>query len=153
MSFLRCSTFRHYARFFPLVAALALASFTSSVSAVDNQDRSIIGKWKFTAALDGSEITSLDEKEAQRLVGQVMTIGADRVQFGAKKCLPPDLDAERVEPRLYLHEQAHASATKLGLPNPVTVVNLGCTVAFVKSKNRLVIHWDGWFFDAVRLKH
>jgi hypothetical protein len=150
MSFLRCSTLRQSARFFPVVAALALASLTTSVSAVDNQDRSVIGKWKFTAALDGSEITSLDEKEAQRLVGQVMTISADRVQFGARKCLPPDLDAERVEPRLYLREQAHASAAKLGLPNPVTVVNLGCTVAFVKAKDRLVIHWDGWFFDARR---
>jgi hypothetical protein len=150
MSFFHCSTLRQRARLFSLVAALALASFTSSVSAVDNQDRSVIGKWKFTAALDGSEITSLNEKEAQRLVGQVMTISPDRVQFGAKKCLPPDLDAERVEPRLYLHEQAHASAAKLGLPNPVTVVNLGCTVAFVKARDRLVIHWGGWFFDARR---
>ena len=150
MPFLHCSTMRQRARFFPVVAALALASLTTSVSATDNQDRSVIGKWKFTAALDGSEITSLDEKEAQHLVGKVMTISADRVQFGTRKCLPPDLDAERVEPRLYLREQAHASAAKLGLPNPVTVVNLGCTVAFVKAKDRLVIHWDGWFFDARR---
>jgi hypothetical protein len=67
-----------------------------------------------------------------------MTISTDRVRFGARKCLPPNLDAERVEPRLYLREQAHASAAKLGLPNPVTVVNLGCTVAFVKAKDRLV---------------
>lgn len=150
MPFLHCSTMRQRARFFPVVAALALASLTASVSATDNQDRSVIGKWKFTAALDGSEITSLDEKEAQHLVGKVMIISADRVQFGTRKCLPPDLDAERVEPRLYLREQAHASAAKLGLPNPVTVVNLGCTVAFVKAKDRLVIHWDGWFFDARR---
>jgi hypothetical protein len=150
MSLLRCSTLRRRARVFPVVVIFALASLATSVSAVDNQDRSVIGKWKFTAALDGSEITSLDEKEAQRLVGQVMTISVNRVQFGARKCLPPDLNAERVEPRLYLREQAHASAAQLGLPNPVTVVNLGCTVAFVKAKDRLVIHWDGWFFDARR---
>jgi hypothetical protein len=150
MSLLCCSTLRQRARVFFVVVILALASLATSVSAADNQDRSVIGKWKFTAALDGSEITSLDEKEAQRLIGQVMTISANRVQFGARKCLPPDLNAERVEPRLYLREQAHASAAQLGLPNPVTVVNLGCTVAFVKAKDRLVIHWDGWFFDARR---
>jgi hypothetical protein len=38
------------------------------------------------------------------------------------------------------------------LPNPVTVVNLGCTVAFIKNRNRLVIHWGGWFFDARRAR-
>ncbi|RJG15034.1 hypothetical protein D3872_15065 [Massilia cavernae] len=117
---------------------------------MDNQERSVIGKWRLTAALDASEITSLDEREAQQLVGKVFTISQSRVQFGTRKCLPPDFAAEHVEPRLYLREQAHASASNLGLPNPVTVVNLGCTVAFIKAKDRLVIHWDGWFFDARR---
>ena len=134
-----------------LIAAFSLSSFApSSAYSVDNQDRRVIGKWRLTAALDSSEITSLDEREAEQLVGQVMTITDDRVQFGKRKCLPPDLDAERVEPQLYVREKAHASASKLGLPNPVTVVNLGCTVAFVKSRNHLVIHWGGWFFNARR---
>lgn len=152
MSFLRCPTLRQRARVFPVIAVLAFASLPAFFAHADDshQERSVIGKWKLTAALDASEITSLDEHEAQRLVGKVFTISQDRVQFGGRKCLPPDLDAERVEPRLYLREQAHASASKLGLPNPVTVVNLGCTVAFIKSQNRLVIHWDGWFFDALR---
>lgn len=150
MSFLHCPTLCQRSRALAVITALAFAGMSTVVSAADDHDLSVIGKWKLTAALDGAEITSLDEKEAQQLVGRVMTISPDRVQFGERKCLPPELDAERVEPRLYLRQQAHASASKLGLPTPVTVVNLGCTVAFIKAKDRLVIHWDGWFFDARR---
>lgn len=149
MLFLRLPEVRQCA--LPLVAALVIiSSITSSAHANESQERSVIGKWRLTAALDFSEITSLDEQEAARLIGRVMTIHKDSVRFGTRKCLPPDLEAQRVEPRLYMREKAHASAARLGLPNPVTVVNLGCTVAFVKNRNRLVIHWDGWFFDAVR---
>lgn len=153
MSFLRCHSLRQLIPALPLYAALALTTLpTFSAHAAENQDRRVIGNWRLTAALDNSEITALDEREAEQLVGKVMMISQDSVRFGTRKCLPPDLDADRVEPRLYLHEQAHASASKLGLPNPITVVNLGCTIAFVKNRNHLVIHWDGWFFDAARIK-
>ncbi|MGJ9418919.1 hypothetical protein ACHAC9_14295 [Massilia sp. CMS3.1] len=152
MPFFSWPTLPHRAWALPVIVALALNGFAPFYAyAVENQDRRVIGKWRLTAALDSSEITSLDEGEAEQLVGQVMTITDDRVQFGKRKCLPPDLDAERVEPRLYVREKAHASASKLGLPNPVTVVNLGCTVAFVKNRNHLVIHWGGWFFNARRM--
>jgi hypothetical protein len=112
----------------------------------------VMGRWRFTAALDGAEITSLDEREAAALVGQVFTISKRRIAFGSRDCGAPELAVERVEPNLYLREQAHASGAKLGLPNPVTVVDLGCTIAFVKNPDKLVIFWKGWFFDAVRLR-
>ena len=153
MALLRSPTLRQRLHALPACAVLALTILSpSSAYAAENRDRSVIGNWRLTAALDNSEITAFDKREAERLVGKVMMISQQSVQFGTRECLPPDLDAERVEPRLYLREQAHASASKLGLPNPVTVVNLGCTIAFVKNKNHLVIHWDGWFFDATRIK-
>ncbi len=102
-------------------------------------DECSFGSWGFACPLP-----------TQQFIGQTFTISPPQVTPGARKCSPPDLFAERVEPRLYLREQAHASASKLGLPNPVTVVSLGCTVAFIKAKDRLVIHWDGWLFDARR---
>lgn len=153
MTFLCRSTLRQRISAFFVCVVLSLTSLsTVSARAAENQDRRVIGNWRVTSALDHSEITAPDEREAQQLVGEIITISPDSVRFGTHKCLPPDLAAERVEPRLYLREQAHASASKLRLPNPVTVVNLGCTIAFVKNRNHLVIHWDGWFFDAARVK-
>lgn len=112
----------------------------------------VIGQWRFTKPLDSSEITALDDDGARRLVGKVFTISREKIKFGTRECLPPSLEEHWVEPRLYLREQAHASAENLHLPNPVAVVELGCTIAFVRDRNRLVIHWKGWFFDAVRVR-
>jgi len=84
------------------------------------------------------------------MVGRIFTISKTAVAFGSRDCGAPELTMERVEPEAYRSEQAHASGDNLGLPNPVTVVDLGCTIAFVKGKNGLVILWKRWFFDAVR---
>lgn len=135
------------------IAAIVLSALqTLPAYATESTDYSVVGKWKLIAALDSAEIASLDEDEAQRLVGRTLKISKKQLQFGKRVCSMPDFEAERVEPRLYLRERYHADGTRLGLPNPVTIVHLDCTSAFVKNPNHLVIFWDGWFFDAARLK-
>lgn len=137
-----------------LIAAIGLLAWpTFPAYATDSTDYSVVGQWKLTAALDSAEIASLDEREAQRLVGRTLRISKKQLQFGKRVCSMPDFEAERVEPRLYLRERYHADGARLGLPNPVTIVHMDCTSAFVKNPNRLVVFWEGWFFDAVRLKH
>lgn len=135
------------------LGAIALAILPALPAHATDEAHNVLGRWRFTAALDAAEIASLDEHEAAALVGKVFTISKKRVAFGSRNCGAPELDVERVEPNLYLREQAHASGKNLGLPNPVSVVDLGCTIAFVKSPNKLVIFWKGWFFDAIRVKH
>lgn len=152
MPFVRYLTSRRRAHAWPLAAIIALSTWSCVPVYAADEGHSVIGRWRFTTALDGAEITSLDEREARKLVGRVFTVTENRVQFGSQTCSPPDFSAKWVEPRLYLREQAHASASHLGLPNPVTVVDLGCTVVFIKNPDRLVVHWKGWFFDARRLR-
>ena len=45
---------------------------------------------------------------------------------------------------------AHASPEKLGLPDPVTSVHINCAYVYKKTPDRLVLNWQGVFFDAVR---
>jgi len=125
---------------------------SASAMAADGYGHAVTGEWKLTAALDGAEITSIDEKEARQLVGKVFKITKDAVHFGVRECGPSDFAAQQVEPGQFLRKEFHASADKLKLPNPVTVVDLSCTTVFIKKPNRLVIAWDGWFFDAVKMK-
>lgn len=136
----------------PLIATVMLLALSTSPVYGADVGRSVIGRWKIVAALDGAEITSRNEVEAKQFVGHEMTISDKVVLIAGEDCLPPDFEATSVEPNLYLREQAHASASLLKLPNPVTVVDLGCTIAFIKNANRIVVFWDGWFFDAVRVK-
>ena len=97
------------------------------------------------------DIASLDEHEAQQLVGHVFVISKEKVKFDERDCGPTGFEAVAVVPELHLRKEFHANAQKLRLPNPVTVVDLSCTSVFIKNRNKLVIAWKGWFFDAVRL--
>lgn len=151
MSFLRCPTLRQPACLLPFIAAVCMAA-PSLGSAADSIEPAVTGKWRFTAALDAADITSLDEREAQQLVGHVFLISKGKVKFDQRDCGPTDFEVEKVEPNLHLRREFHASAEKLGLPNPVTIVDLNCTSVFIKNSDRLVIAWKGWFFDAVRVK-
>ena len=135
-----------------LLAAATLAFAATFAHGMDADERIVTGKWRVTAALDGTDIASLDERGARRVVKRVLEIGRDNVRFGAHTCGPSEFEAESVDPRLYLPQQFHASAENLRLPNPVTVVKLNCTTVFIKNPNKLLIFWDGWFFDAVRVK-
>lgn len=135
-----------------IAVALAMSFGAQSSQAADNQDLSVIGKWRVTKALDSADISSLDDQEAQQVIGRVFTINAKTVKLGrADDCLPPGFEAKLVETNGYVRSWAHASAENLGLPNPVTVVDLGCTSAFIKNRQRIVVFWKGWFFDAKRM--
>jgi hypothetical protein len=141
------STLRSYLA----VLAVALATVQTAPANAEGRDKSVIGKWKLTAVLDSSEISALDDAQAQKLVGQVLSIGADRIKLGKDTCDTPSFEATRAETDEYLYRHARATADNLGLPNPVTVVNLGCMDVYQKPP-KLVVHWQGVFFEAVRLK-
>jgi hypothetical protein len=133
------------------VIALACGS-TPQLQAAERQGTSVIGSWKLSAVLDSSDISALDEEEAEQLIGHVMTISRDKVQLDERVCLSPEFEVIKAETNKYFREQAHASAKKLGLPNPVTAVIVSCTEVYIKAPNRLVVHWKGYFFDAVRVR-
>ena len=112
----------------------------------------VIGDWKFTSILDNVEITSIDDEQAKELLGRVMQIRRDGTRFGDQTCGAPSLETERVEPYMYIRREAQISAKKLRLPDPVDVVDIGCTRVFIKQHNKAVIFWDGFFFGALKIK-
>lgn len=136
-----------------IVATLGIAGFwMGQAHAEEYQELGVIGKWRLMKALDSSDITALDDREAKQFVGQIFTISKKIVKLGNDDCLPPPLESKVVEPKWYLREWGHANSENLDLPNPVTVVDLGCTAAFIKTSQRIVVHWKGWFFDAKRVR-
>ena len=151
MSFLGYMAFSKRINILLLIVVIAM-SISPSAHASDPIERRVTGEWRFTAALDGAEIASLDENEVRKLVGQVFTIKKEQVKFGEMDCGKTEFDAHKVEPQLHLREAFHASSKELGMPTPVTVVDLSCTSVFITKPNHLVIFWQGWFFDAVQVK-
>jgi hypothetical protein len=147
---MRFTKLSHCIRLSLVVATTALA-ICAPLQAAQPGDTAI-GNWKFTAVLDSVDITSIDDEQAKKLLGQIMTIRKDGTRFGDQTCSAPSLEVERVEPNIYVHREAKISARKLRLPNPVDVVDIGCTHVFIKQRNKAVIFWDGFFFGAVKIK-
>lgn len=152
MPFISTALFRYVRTVFLMMLIGFVTVPAASAAVSDAKDRSVIGKWILAATLDFADIASLDEIEAGRLVGRIVTISNEKLTFGELECTSPNFESERVEPGLYLRDRYHADVSELGLPNPVTVVHLDCTSVFLKDRNRLVFFWKGWFFDAKRVQ-
>jgi hypothetical protein len=132
--------------------AIALAIWPATAIHAAEPRQEVIGRWRLNAVLDGTYIVSIDEKEALKLVGQVFTIGKERARFGRHLCGLTNFETEHVETNVYFKKtDPYVNVKSLALPNPVTVVDISCTSVFIKNKNRIVIFWDGFYFDAVRL--
>lgn len=135
-----------------LLPAIALFLHMSCANASVGIDENVIGKWKLTVARGSAAITSRDEKEARQLIGKIVSIHKDKSQFPGQTCGPSEFEAERVDVRLVLRQDFRASADGLGLPKSATLVDLSCTSVFIKGRDKLLIFWDGWFFDAARVR-
>jgi hypothetical protein len=137
-----------YIRRLFLNAALSLAAFASPVSAVEPANADVLGTWKLTKVLDSAEITSMDDKEAARLVGKKLVIEPHKVLIAGETCHDPYFERHQEPAAKYVRENYHAPVGRLGLPDTVTVVDLHCTEALIKGANKVVVFWDGFFYDA-----
>jgi hypothetical protein len=135
------------------VGAVAIAWLALAIPqafAAEQHDMSIIGQWKLMSVLDSADVSGLDDDEAQKLVGKILKISKDNVQIGTLVCGAPDFEVISGDRSEYFKRRAHASPEKLGLPDPVTSVHINCAYVYKKTPDRLVLNWQGVFFDAVR---
>ena len=114
------------------------------------KDADILGTWTLTRVLDSADIASLTDQQAAALVGKVLVVRRDSVMFNGELCRAPQLMRRRHDAAKYVREGYHARVGGLGLPDIVTVVDLDCTEAFLKEREKIVVFWQGYFYDAVR---
>jgi hypothetical protein len=112
--------------------------------------KDILGTWRLTKVLDSADIASLTTQQAAALVGKQLVIRRDSVMFNGEPCRAPELTRHRENAARYVREGYHARVGYLGLPDTITVIDLDCTEAFLKSEGKIVVFWRGYFFDAVK---
>lgn len=132
-----------------IVGLLTVSPVSAATVAETGKDTSISGEWIIMSVLDYATI-SVGADQATPLVGKDLIISAQKVAFGNQVCSDPTFAAERVETNIELAENAHVNNDKLALPNPVTVVELSCAYAYIKNRSRIVLAWNGIFFEAAR---
>lgn len=135
----------------PPIAAFAFASCLALPAQAVEPNDDILGTWTLTKVLDSSEISSIDDAEAAKLIGKTLTIDSEKVSLAGHNCARvPKFERHYEDTARYIREEAHAPAGRLGLPEVVTVVDLACTAAFLKGYNEIVIYWKGFFFNAIK---
>lgn len=134
-----------------VAAAVGLAVCTQSAAeSQPRQNGDILGTWRLTKVLDSADVASRDDKQAAELVGKTMVVRRDSVIFNGEPCPAPELTRHREPAAKYVREGYHARVGYLGLADTITVVDLACTEAFLKSKGTIVVFWEGYFYDAVK---
>jgi hypothetical protein len=144
MSFLR--TFKRL-----LIAAVMLALAAHSANAKQQEkDADILGTWTISKVLDSADVASLTDQQAAALVGKNIVVRRDSVMFNGEPYRAPELTRHREPAAKFIREGYHARVGYLGLPDTITVVDLDCTEAFLKGKGKIVVFWQGYFFEAIK---
>lgn len=144
MSFLHTS-----GRLVAVTALFALVAHTAQAKK-PQKDADILGTWMLTKVLDSADVASLTDQQAAALVGKVMVVRRDSVMFNGEPCRAPELTRRREDAAKYVREGYHARVGYLGLPDTITVIDLDCTEAFLKGKEKIVVFWQGYFYDAMK---
>lgn len=134
---------------FVVIGLFGLTVHAVQAKQPDN-DAGILGTWTLTKVLDSADVASLTDQQAEALVGKVMIVRRDSVMFNGEPCRAPELIRHREDAAKYIREGYHARVGNLGLPDKITVIDLDCTQAFIKSRQKIVVFWQGYFYDAIR---
>lgn len=134
----------------PTAALIFAMASHSAVASQPEKEAEIFGTWRLTKVLDSADVASIDDKQAAALVGKTIVVRPDSVVFDGEPCRAPELTRHREPAAKYVREGYHARVGYLGLPNTITVIDLDCTEAFLKRKGKIVVFWQGYFYDAVK---
>jgi hypothetical protein len=132
-----------------VTTVLALGALAAQATP-SGKDADILGTWTLTKVLDSADIASLTDEQAAALVGKTMVVRRDGVMVDGEPCREPELTRHREDAAKYMREGYHARVGYLGLPDTITVIDLDCTEAFLKSRGKIVVFWQGYFFDAMK---
>lgn len=130
-----------------VAAVLALSALRSS-AAGSNAD--LLGKWKVVAWLGSAEVSALSGKQVRGLIGRPVLIQHEKFAFNGSTCKHPSYQ-RRIERNVdQFREDWRIDAAELGLHDPITSIDTGCNVLFLKSRDKIVIEIDGNFLEAAR---
>ncbi|MYM97016.1 hypothetical protein [Duganella vulcania] len=129
-----------------------LATLLCSLSAAATDNADIYGRWSLTRLLDSADIAAMPERQARALVGTQVVIAPDRFVIGSRTCRHPSYERSLDDLPRSFREQGHVSSANMGLPDPVTAIDARCTHIYLKAPGRIVVQWDGYYYDAEKLK-
>jgi len=110
----------------------------------------IYGRWRISKVLGASDIAAMSDKEAQGFVGKTVMITKNAFVFNGETCDAPSYERSQDDLVKSFRELGNMRVAALGLPDPVTSIDARCTHLFLKKSGVIVVHWNGFYFDAIK---
>lgn len=134
-----------------LVLLALLVCATAGAHAQDlNTD--IYGKWKIKALIGGGAVSSRSQSQVNKIIGKFVTISPERFDLNGQTCAHPNYQRSKEDPATYFDREWRTDVSDIPFPNPVTIIDTGCTTfLYPIRKDHLMIADDGDFFEAVRV--
>lgn len=129
---------------------LMLASRPAWPAEQTGPNADIYGTWRLSKVLDSADISAMSDRQAQAMIGTEVVIAKDKFKIGNRTCRQPTYKRGVEDLVKSFREQGHVSSANMGLPDPVTAIDARCTHFYLKPPGRIVVHWDGFYFDAVK---
>lgn len=134
------------------LALVGLLSISTSYASTDTTNDDIYGVWKIKSLIGGG-ISSLNERQARRLIGKQVIISAEKFSFNGRVCTNPAYERSQEDTAVYFDREWRANVSDIPFPEQVTIIATpGCDYLYPIRKDHLMIAEDGGFFEAVRVK-
>lgn len=131
----------------------AVTAFACVHAHAEDSNSDIYGKWEIKALIGGGAISSRSQSQVDQVIGQFTTITRDRFDFNGRACSHPHYQRRQEETVSYFDMGWRADVSDIPFPNPVTIIDTGCTTfLYPIRKDHLMIADDGDFFEAVRVR-
>ncbi|MDC8759180.1 hypothetical protein [Janthinobacterium fluminis] len=134
----------------PVAAGAGDAGLLPGARAAAEPNADILGRWRLTRVLDAADIAAMSDRQARALIGKTVVVAKDKFVFNGEACASPTYERSVNDLARSFREQGHVSSANMGLPDPVTAIDARCTYLFLKKPGRIVVHWNGFYFEAVR---
>lgn len=131
----------------------AVMAFACVHAHAEEPNNDIYGKWKIKALIGGGAISSRSQSQVDQVIGKFTTISGKQFEFNGRTCTHPNYQRRQEETASYFDTGWRADVSDIPFPNPVTIIDTGCTTfLYPIRKDHLMIADDGDFFEAVRVR-
>jgi len=82
----------------------------------------------------------MSDRSARALIGQTATLAKDAFSFNGRMCKSPSYERSVDDLAQSFREHGHVSSAKMGVPDPVTSIDVGCSEICLKKPGLIAKH-------------
>jgi hypothetical protein len=132
---------------------LAITIFAASLS-VQAKDplANIYGTWKIKTILGSGAVSSMSDREARQMIGKTVMVQARQFTFNGQACAETSYEETVEDMADHFEREWNTTVKHIPLPDPLTVIDTGCSTLYPLKNGKLMVAEKGVFFEALRIK-